>query len=165
MIVYGWSGGAMTTLWSTGNIGQGVGAVGWLIGDVNGDGRAEVVQLWNNAGRLAMIVYGWSGGAMTTLWATGNIGQGVGAVTWQIGDVNGDGRAEVIQPWDNGGRLGMIVYGWSGGAMTSLEGSSDVGQGSGAIGWLTGRVQGGAMDEIVQLWNNGGSLGVILYNP
>jgi len=163
MIVYGWSGSGMTTLWASGNMGQGVGAVDWQIGDVNGDGRAEVVQLWNDGGRLGMIVYGWSGSGMTTLWASGNMGQGVGAVDWQIGDVNGDGRAEVIQLWNDGGRLGMIVYGWTGAAMEVLEASSNVGQGSGAVAWLTGRIQGGVIDEIVQLWDNGGRLGLILY--
>jgi hypothetical protein len=164
VIVYGWSGSAMTTLWGTGNIGQGSGAVAWLIGDVNGDGKDEVIQLWNNGGKLGMIVYGWSGSAMTTLWGTSNIGEGSGAVAWQIGDVNGDGKDEVIQLWNNGGKLGMIVYGWCGSGMTTLCSSSNVGEGPGAVAWLTGPVQGGVVDEIVQLWDNGGRLGVILYS-
>jgi hypothetical protein len=165
MIVYRWTGAAVTTLWGNGNMGQGSGAVAWQIGDINGDGRAEIVQLWNNGGNLGMIVYRWTGAAMTTLWGSGNVGQGSGAIAWQTGDVNGDGRAEIVQLWNNGGSLGMIVHGWTGAAMTTLEGSSNVGQGSGAIAWLTGRVQGGVVDEVVQLWNNGGHLGLILYKP
>ena len=69
----------------------------------------------------------------------------------------------MVQLWNNGGRLGIIVYGWTGAAMEVLEASSNVGQGSGAVAWLTGRIQGGVIDEIVQLWDNGGRLGLILY--
>jgi hypothetical protein len=161
MIVYGWSGNAMTALWSTGDIGQGSGAVAWQIGDVNGDGRAEIVQLWDCHGKLRMIVYGWSSG-MTALWATGDMGEGSGAVAWQIGDVNGDGRAEIVQLWDYHGKLGMIVYGWSS-SMTALWSTGDIGQGSGAVAWQIGDVNGDGRAEIVQLWDNHGKLGMIVY--
>ena len=53
-------------VWSSTDMGQGSGAVAWEIGDVNGDGRAEIIQLWNDNNRLGMIVYGWSGIAVTT---------------------------------------------------------------------------------------------------
>ena len=85
MIVYGWSGDAMKVLWSSADMGEGSGAVSWQIGDINGDGQAEIIQLWSDGGHLGMIVYGWSAGAMKVLWSTPNIGQGSGAVDWQIG--------------------------------------------------------------------------------
>src|ERR1700726_4159130 len=137
---------------------QGIGAVSWLSGDVNGDGKAEIIQPWANGASLGMIVYGWSGTAMTTLWGTGDIGQGVGAVSWLIGDVNGDGKAEIIQLWANGSSLGMIVYGWSGTAMTTLWSTGDIGQGVGAVNWLIGDVNNDGKTEIIQLWANGSSL-------
>ena len=61
-----------------------------------------------------MIIYGWdqSNSTMTTQWATGNMGQGSGAVSWLMGDVNGNSRADVIQEWSNGGSLGTIVFGY-----------------------------------------------------
>jgi hypothetical protein len=163
-IVYHWNGSAMTTLWSTGNMGQGPGAVSWLIGDVNGDGKAEIVQQWANGGSLGTIVYHWNGSAMATLWSTGNMGQGPGAVSWLIGDVNGDGKAEVLQQWANGGSLGMIVYGWNGSAMTTLWSSNNMGQGPGAVSWLIGKVNGDGKAQIMQQWVNGGSLGMIIYD-
>jgi hypothetical protein len=89
---------------------QGSGAMRWLIADVNDDKQHEVVQLWENGGRLGMIIYRWTGSAMATLWGTTNWGQGAGGLSWLIGDLSGNGRANVAQQWANGGRLGMIIY-------------------------------------------------------
>ena len=164
MIVYRWVGGAMKTLWITGDIGQGAGAVSWLVGDVNGDGREEVIQQWNNNGQLGTIVYGWSGGAMKTLWSTGDIGQGSGALTWLVGDVDGDGKDEIIQQWDNRGKRGTIVYGWHGGAMRTAWVTDNIGQGSSAVSWQIGDIDGDGKAEVVQHWNNHGKLGTIVYH-
>ncbi len=162
VLVYGWSGNAVAELWGSSNVGQGAGAVAWLTGDVNGDGKDEIVQLWNNNGRLAIIVYGWMTDALTTIWQ-GPTTEGAGAVDWQIGDINGDGKAEIVQLWNNAGRLGVLVYGWVNGGIAELWGTSDVGQGSGAVGWLIGDVNGDGRQEITQLWNNAGKLGTIVY--
>ena len=57
-----------------------------------------------------MIVYHWTGTAMTTLSGTSNMNEGSGALSWLGGGFFGDGRFEIAQPWDNGGRLGIIIY-------------------------------------------------------
>ena len=164
MIVYRWTGAAMAVLWGTGDIGEGSGAVSWLIGDVNKDGQAEIIQQWSNNGRLGMIVYRWTGAAMAVLWGSSDMGEGSGAISWLIGDVNKDGQAEIIQQWSNNGRLGMIVYHWNGAAMAVLWGSADMGEGSGAVSWLIGDVNKDGQAEIVQQWDNGGRLGTIVYH-
>jgi hypothetical protein len=167
--VYGWSNGALVKLWETEDIGAGSGAVpgGWLIGDVNGDHQAEIIQLWSNNGRLAVEVYGWSNNAMTKLWEIGDIGAGSGAVPrgWLIGDVNDDSKAEIIQLWSNNGRLGVEVYGWSNGAMVKLGETGDIGAGSGAVqgSWLIGDLNGDDKAEVIQLWSNDGRLAVEVY--
>jgi hypothetical protein len=106
MIVYGADGtGGYQTIFGSSDMGQGSGAIAWLIGDVNGDGRAEVVQLWNNGGQLGMIVYGADGtGGYQTIFGSSDMGQGSGAIAWLIGNVNNDGAAEVVQLWDNNAR-------------------------------------------------------------
>ncbi len=163
MTVYGWDKGAMTTLFMNPHMGQGSGAVSWLIGDVNGDGRAEVIQPWSDGGTLAMIVYGWSKGAMSTLWSSPNMGEGSGAVQWLIGDIDGDGHPEVVQLWNHGGSLGMIIYRWTNNAMAVLWANDNLGQGSGAVSWLIGDIDGDGCAEICQQWANGGTLGMIIY--
>jgi hypothetical protein len=136
----------------------------WLIGDVNSDGCAEVIQLWANGSSLGMIVYGWQNGAMAVLWSSSNIGEGTGAVSWLIGDVNSDGCAEVIQLWANGSSLGMIVYGWQNGAMAVLWSSANVSEGPGAVSWLFGHViAGDNRHQLIQEWDSGSGLGTIIY--
>jgi hypothetical protein len=83
------------------NIGQGFGALSWVAGDVDNDGRMELLQPWKNLGQLGLIVYGWNGSQMTRKWNTANIGQGSGALGWLVADVDGDGKVELLQPWHN----------------------------------------------------------------
>ena len=49
MIVYGSIvGGGYQTIFGSSDMGQGSGAIAWLIGDVNVDHKADVVQMWNS---------------------------------------------------------------------------------------------------------------------
>jgi hypothetical protein len=163
-IVYGAAGPghAMTKLWGTSRVsGDGAEAVAWLIGDLNGDGKDEVIQQWASAGNiLGTIVYGQKvGGAtpheMARLWGTSRVsGDGAGAVAWLIGDLNGDGRDEVIQPWANDRTLGMIVYGATGSGhdMTRLWGTSNLqNMRVEAHNWIIADIRGDGFDEIIQV--------------
>jgi hypothetical protein len=50
-------------------------------------------------------------------------------------------RNKIIQPWDNNGRLGLIVYGFDvPNSISTRFASSNVGQGSGALAWLIGDI-------------------------
>ena len=168
MIVYGSDGGqGLKTLWSSGDMGQGPGAVSWMAADINGDGKDEIIQAWGNGSSLGMIVYGSDGGnGLKTLWSTSDMGQGPGAISWQVCDIDGDGKAEIVQAWANGSDLGMIVYGDNGkGGLQTRWSTDEMGEGSGAVCWLSGNfVSGCAKQQIVQGWANGSNLGMIVYS-
>ena len=83
----------------------------WLTGDFTGSGKTEIAQPWDNNGRLGLIVYGADAGNLATIFGSGDMGQGPGALAWLTGDFTGSGKTEIAQPWDNNGRLGLIVYG------------------------------------------------------
>lgn len=50
---------------------------------------------------LGLIAYGWDGTKMTRKWGTSDIGEGSGALSWLVADVGGDGKIELLQPWDS----------------------------------------------------------------
>jgi hypothetical protein len=76
----------------------------------------------------SMVSTGLPPHQLRRLWGTANVsGDGPGAVAWLVGDINGDGKDEVIQPWANGSTLGMIVYGADEtGVMRKLWGTGNV---------------------------------------
>jgi hypothetical protein len=50
--------GGYKEVWGKLDTGAGSGAVAWLPVTMNGDGKTQIVQLWDHNGRLGMIVYG-----------------------------------------------------------------------------------------------------------
>src|SRR5690348_10250423 len=103
------------------------------------------------------------GGSLGTVFGSADMGQGSAALAWLAGDFTGSGKTEIAQPWDNDGRLGLIVYGAdSGGSLATVFGAADMGQGSGALAWLAGDFTGSGKTEIAQPWGNDGRLGLIV---
>jgi len=65
------------------DMGEGSGAVAWLAGDANGDGKTDIFQLWDNNGRLGMIVYSpLPQGGYGVSFGSAGMGEGSGAVAW-----------------------------------------------------------------------------------
>jgi hypothetical protein len=167
MIVYSpQSDGSFKASWSSGDLGQGPGAVQWLTANVDDSGTTSIVQLWANGSSLGMIVYSpQSDGSFEVSWSNSNMGQGPGAIQWLTTSAGESGRTSIIQLWANGSSLGMIVYSpQNDGSFKSTWSTSDIGAGPGASAWLTADM-GGMANSIVQVWNNSGSLGMIEYRP
>lgn len=161
--VYASTGSGFGLLSSRPSMGQGSGALTWLTGDVNGDGRTDLIQPFDNGGRLGLVVYQSNGTGLVVSSVIPNIGQGSGALAWLTGDVNGDGRTDLIQPFDNGGRLGMIIYRGSESGFSVLSGRLDLGQGSGGLGWLVGDVNADGRTDLIEPFDNNGRLGMLMY--
>jgi len=160
--VYGMAGGTVQTVFESSDLGQGSGALAWLVGDFSVSGVDEIAQLWDDNGTLALNVYRYEHG--TVVNTVGNdLGQGTGAVAWLAGDFFGRGLAQIVQLWDNDGTLGAVVYGCVNSTAETLFSSSDLGQGSGAVAWLTGNFTPSGNLEIAQLWDNDGTLSVFFY--
>jgi hypothetical protein len=69
---------------------------------MNGDGRTQIVQLWDNGGELAMIVYQpQADGSYSAAWGSEDMGAGSGALAWLPVTMNGDGRTQIVQLWNS----------------------------------------------------------------
>ena len=120
-----------------------------------------------DSGTLGLNIYGNVGGNMQTVLSYTATGQVQGALAWLTGNFTGTENMgiQIAQSWDNNGTLGLNIYGNVGGTLQPVFTSSDMGQGSGALAWLTGNFTGTGNDftEIVQLWDDNGILGLIVY--
>jgi hypothetical protein len=163
LIVHQSTGSGYVTSWSS-RMPAGVGAVEWLTGDVDADGRTDLFQLWNNAGQLAIIVWRSTGAGYAIFGDTRGVVAGVGAVKFLTADVNGDRRTDIVQLYgDATGTLNTIVH-QSTGSGYATSWSSRMPAGVGAMEWLTGDVDADGRTDLFQLWNNAGQLGVIVWH-
>jgi hypothetical protein len=163
--IYGDVGGTLQPVFTSGDMGQGSGALAWLTGNFTGTGNdyTEIAQLWDDNGTLGLIIYGSPGGNPQAVFAQPDMGQVSSALAFLAGNFTGSATTEIAQLWDNNGTLGLIVYGMSGGTLQTLVTYPDMGQGSSALAFLTGDFTGSGATEIAQLWDNNGTLGLIVY--
>ncbi len=127
---------------------------GWIarsIGDVDGDGIADVTTsapTWGDGGSARGRVYTYSGGTGALLWtADGEPGDQLGQGIEAAGDVNGDGVPDVIAGAPGGDRT-LI---WSGrDALPLLQLTApDPGHGFGGMVSDVGDVNGDGHDDIL----------------
>src|SRR5215467_10496615 len=102
-------------------------------------------------------------GTLQTVFSSPDLGQGPGALAFLTGDFTGSGNDEIAQLWDHNGNLGVIGYGIVGETPQTVFQSPDLGQGSGALAFLTGDFTGSGHTEIGQVWEDNGNLGLIVY--
>jgi len=163
IIVYSPDGaGGYKLAWSDATTGQGSAALAWLT--ISNEGRTHIVQVRDAGEALGIVVYSPNGaGGYAFSHVTGFEPKMTNTVAWLTADLNGSGTRHLIQLLNNGGRLGMVIYYWPFGGSSPFE-IPDLGEGAGAVAWLTPDA-GDDTTDIVQLWNNNGQLGIIVYSP
>jgi hypothetical protein len=136
-------------------------ALKYLTGDIDGDGRTDIINLWNNSGRLGVQVY-HSPSIGIAYFTNSNIG-GSGAMEFLTGDIDGDGKTDIFQLWNNSGTLAVEVYRSTGtGFVLNSPNSVNLGNAS-AIKYMVSDMNGDGKSDIVKLVDNQGNLAIETY--
>jgi len=151
---------------STAQPGSGPGALAWLTGDVNADGKTDIFQVWNDAGNVGIIVHkanaAGTGYENAYVGGAGVQGGAAGSRFFAI-DLDKDNRTDVVQVRDVGGQLELRVHKNLGGTQFSTTWSGLMPAGSGALDWLVGDTNLDGVPDLMQMWRNEGWLDVILW--
>jgi hypothetical protein len=88
----------------------------WLAGDFDGDGRADLANVFDEQGQVSIDVHMSTGSSFVVQrWATRQNGFW-DAQKWLAGDFDGDGRADLANVFDDLGQASIDVYlstGWT----------------------------------------------------
>ncbi|MFY2559995.1 FG-GAP-like repeat-containing protein [Corallococcus terminator] len=141
----------------------GSGAVAWLTGDANLDGKTDIMQLWNDNGQLGLILWGSTGSGYASVNPTSLLGS-TQALKYLAVDVNNDGRTDIAelgaQP---NGKLKITVHSATSNNVYQTVSATETTAGHGAVDWLTGDVDADGQTDIFQIWNNAGTVGIIVH--
>ncbi len=131
------------------------------LGDVNGDGRSDLVIPYDAAGTLGLAVYTSNGATQALSSDQVMTGASSTALAWLSGDVNADGKHDVVQAWDNAGALGLNTYLSNGSGYALSSSNAAAATSSTSVAWLSGDVNGDGRTDVVQLRDAGaGALGI-----
>ena len=134
---------------STTNLGNSYVGV-YLLGDVDGDGRADVVQIYQGAGGEAEASFFRSTGNGFAPVGTTDLGNTFTG-TFLLGDVDGDGRADIVQIYQGASGEAEASYFRSTGNGFAPIGTTDLGN-SFTGTFLLGDVNGDGRADLVQVY-------------
>ena len=136
----------------------------WLAGDFNGDGRDDLVNVFNDNGLATMNAHLSDGASFATgtNWATQQ-GDFWDAQKWLAGDLNGDGRDDLVNVFGENGLVSVDVHLSDGSSFGFDRWATQLGSFSDNQKWLVGDFNGDGRDDLVNVFNDNGLASMEVY--
>ncbi len=131
----------------------------WFAGDFTGDGKDELAVQWDDAGAISADVHVSTGSAFVKQrWATQLSGVVEGA-QWFAGDFDGDGKRDLAEAFDDGGRRSISVHKSTGSAFVHARWATKhswwyAGSWYAPIGWFPDDFDGDGKDDLAIVVND-----------
>lgn len=120
----------------------------WHAGDVDADGLLDVIQAWSFAATQGFTVYRSTGHGFTTHWPSTGTGPLLHGLATRVGDVNGDGRTDLLEVFVDGEDLGVGLFTSSGsgyrGSVASLGPAPTA-----PLAWVSGDFDADGLDDLL----------------
>ncbi|MEM9598349.1 MAG: VCBS repeat-containing protein [Acidobacteriota bacterium] len=104
-----WGSGLAHQRWAT-RQGMHWGTQRFVAGDVDGDGRDDIVRVFGDADQTSMDLFQSQGGSFSMSRAVTRQGPHDDTMKYVAGDFDGDGAADVAKVYDDGGFASFAVY-------------------------------------------------------
>ncbi|SEW06867.1 Repeat domain-containing protein [Chitinophaga sp. YR573] len=138
-------------------------SIGFVAGDYDGDGRADLIQCWNANNNMALNVLRSTGTGFVKTWEAVMPTTANSAGLFPV-DINRDGKTDIAQILGDNNNLRIIVYRSTGTGYELFSDFTQVNNGISAVGFFVTDFENDGISEIVQCWNDGGRLGYIIHH-
>lgn len=143
-----------------------VGAGAWSVatGDVNGDGKPDIVTTNYSANTVSILLNTTSNGASTpTFSSKTDFTVGLAPVSVSIGDVNGDGKPDIVTANQNASTVSVLLNTTSNGASTpTFTSKTDFAAGAATESVIVGDVNSDNKPDIITANYSGNTASVLL---
>ena len=128
----------------------------WTMGDFNGDGKVDLVNIFNDGGSMSADIHTSTGTSFSIARGETKAGGFWDAQKWAVGDFNGDGKSDLVNMFNDNGLMSADVHLSNGSGFQIQRWESQAGGFWDAQKWATGDFNGDGKADLVNMFNDNG---------